>query len=316
MSAPQSLIRACRALRAARATAAAAAAAPACVALIPNTTTSTTTRTSTTTSTRPYSSSSRSADAPLPEPQAPGVIEMRRYTLHPAGARDYLRLTQQSAAARTRHLPLLGFFAPELGHDLNTYSHFYAYPGGLDERAERRKAAAEDPEWQAYVSESRPHVAQQRNAALVEWPTLYGAAGGAWGSAAEFAARCSEAADGKPGVFEMRTYRLAATASIRKLVRAFEEGLPAKAEAAAKELGGDQQPQQQQQLALFGSVEVGDVDTVVELWRYPSAEACARARRAARLAPEWKRAVSSVAPGVSQFRCQLLTPVVPLSPMR
>lgn len=267
------------------------------------------------------SSSSPPSDAAaappaLPEPQAPGVVEMRQYTPRPAGARDYLRLTQQSAAARTRHLPLVAFLQPELGHDLNTYTHFYAYPNGLDERAERRRSAAEDPEWAAYVAASRPHVARQRNAALVEWGTLYPAAGGAWGSAAEFAARClskASAPDAPAGaVFEMRTYRLAATASIRKLVRAFEEGLPAKAEAAAQELGG----QDKQQLALFGSVEVGDVDTVVELWRYESAEACARARRAARLAPEWKRAVSSVAAGVSQFRCQLLTPVVPLSPMR
>lgn len=294
--------------------------------------------TTTTTTTRPFSSSSSSnatateptTPAPsLPDP-APGIIEMRQYALHPSGARDYLAATQRSAATRARHLPLLGFFAPELGADLTTVTHFYAYPGGLDERAGRRAGAAADPEWQAYVCESRAHVREQRSQALVEWPSLYKAANGAEGSAAEFAAASgsvggSSPAASPPGVYEMRTYRLSATASIRKLVRAFEEGLPAKAAAAEKELGpagggdgngGGQQQQPQQQLALFGSVEVGDLDTVVELWRYPSAEACARARRAARLAPEWKRAVSSVAAGVSEFRAQLLTPVLPLSPMR
>jgi hypothetical protein len=171
------------------------------------------------------------------------------------------------------------------------------------------------------VADSRAHVGAQKSQALVEWPSLYGASGGRWASAAEFAGRQEK--DGEVGgggdggggggvVYEMRTYRLSATASIRKLVRAFEEGLPAKAEAAARELGDNDR----QQLALFGSVEVGDLDTVVELWRYPSAEACARARRAARLAPTWKRAVSSVAPGVSEFRVQLLKPLLPLSPMR
>lgn len=242
---------------------------------------------------------------------------MRRYALKPSSVKNYLDATRQSAAARTRHLPLVGFFQPEIGDDLTTVTHFYSYPRGLDERAERRKGAANDKEWKSYVSQSRAFVREQQSAALCEWPSLYKAAGGDWGSAAEFAERCRSQKE-SAAVYEMRTYRLAATASIRKLVRAFEEGLPAKAEAAARELGdgGGSDPKQQQQLALFGSVEVGALDTVVELWRYPSAEACARARRAARLAPEWKRAVSSVAAGVSEFRAQLLTPVLPLSPMR
>ena len=111
----------------------------------------------------------------------------------------------------------------------------------------------------------------------------------------------------------MRTYRLSAIASIRKLVRAFEGGLAAKAAAARRELG--EEPGAAGELALFGSVEVGDLDAVVELWRYPTAEACARARRAARLAPEWKDAVRSVATGVSQFKVQLMRAEA-LSPMQ
>jgi hypothetical protein len=262
---------------------------------------------------RPFSSST-TAETPLPDPTSPGIVEMRQYTISPSGIKDYLNLTNQSAAVRTRHLPLVGFFQPELGGDLTTVTHFYAYLQGLDERAERRKGAANDPEWQKYVSESRAFVKKQKNAALVEWPTLYGASGGDWSSAREFAERSRKSNSPGGSIYEMRTYRLSATASVRKLVRAFEEGLPAKAEAAAKELGGS--TTDHQQLALFGSVEVGKLDMVVELWRYDSAEACARARRAARLAPTWKRAVSSVATGVSEFKVQLLTPFLPMSPMR
>lgn len=260
-------------------------------------------------------------ESPLPDP-APGVIEMRQYALKPSGVRDYLALTQQSAAVRRQHLPLAGFFQAELGGDLTTLTHFYAYPGGLDERAERRREAQADPRWQAYVAASRAFVRGQENAALVEWGSLYGPAGGDWASAAEYAARSSSSLSGppkSPGVYEMRTYRLSATASIRRLVRAFERGLPAKVAAARRELDPDGAggPGAWGELALFGSVEVGDLDTVVELWRYPSAEACARARRASRAAaPEWRAAVASVATGVSEFKVQLLTPVLPLSPMR
>jgi len=252
---------------------------------------------------------------------------MREYRLLPSGAGEYARLANASAGVRRELLPLVGFFSPDLGGDhLSTVTHFYSYPKGLDERAATRAKAAADPRWQAFVDASRPLVASQRNAALVEWPSLYGPSGGAWRSAAEYAALQQQQQqrqqhsggdvdkDTSPAaVYEMRTYRLAATASIRRLVRAFEAGLAAKAAAARRELG--EAPGAAGELALFGSVEVGDLDTVVELWRYPSAEACARARRAARLAPEWKDAVRSVAAGVSQFKVQLVRAEA-LSPMQ
>jgi hypothetical protein len=248
---------------------------------------------------------------------------MREYRLLPSGAGEYQRLTNESAAVRRGLLPLVGFFSPDLGGDhLTTVTHFYSYPEGLDQRAATRAKAAADPRWQKFVGESRAHVASQRNAALVEWPSLYGPSGGSWRSAAEYAAlqeqqrrgdKAATSPSPAPSVYEMRTYRLSATASIRRLVRAFEGGLAAKAAATRRELGDA--PGAAGELALFGSVEVGDLDAVVELWRYPSAEACARARRAARLAPEWKDAVRSVAAGVSQFKVQLMRAEA-LSPMQ
>lgn len=265
---------------------------------------------------------------------------MREYRLVPSGAGEYQRLCDASAGVRRELLPLVGFFSPDLGGDhLTTVTHLYSYPGGLDERAAVRARAAADPRWQQFVGESRAHVASQRNAALVEWPSLYEASGGSWRSAAEYAAlqqqrqrqqdqdqqqqeRRGAAAkapvDGQTPVYEMRTYALSpafsASTSVRGLVRAFEGGLAAKAAAARRELGDA--PGAAGELALFGSVEVGDLDSVVELWRYPSAGACAVARRAARAgAPEWRAAVCGVAEGVSRFRVQLMRAEA-LSPMQ
>jgi hypothetical protein len=271
----------------------------------------------------------------LPDP-APGIVEMRQYALHPSGMNDYLRLTRKSASVRRRHLPLVGFFQNELGGDLSTLTHFYAYPQGLDQRTQCRKKALEDPEWTAYVKESRSYVREQKNAALFEWPSLYAASGAEWRSASEYAGSSSGGGiNNSAGVYELRTYRIAPTASVRRLVHAFEQGLPAKVAAARRELGeeggggggggsGGGGSTSSCDLALFGSAQIGDLDTVVELWRYRSADECLRARVAARRgAPEWSKAVQSVAQGVSAFKVEMLVPLVEagggdgvLSPMR
>jgi hypothetical protein len=241
---------------------------------------------------------------------------MRQYSLHPSGAADYLAATRESIAVRRKHLPLVAFLQPELGgDDLQQLTHFYSYPNGLDERAACRAAAIADPAWRAYVSSSRAHVRKQKNAALFEWPSLYEASGAPWRSAGEFASRFSSSSSSPPGIYELRTYRISPTASVRALVRAFEAGLPAKCAAARRELGGESGGGCD--LALFGSAQIGALDTVVELWRYSSADACLRARVAARRgAPEWSRAVQSVAQGVSDFNVQLLNPVCGVSPMQ
>jgi hypothetical protein len=41
-------------------------------------------------------------------PRAGSLLEIREYTLHPAGVKDYLALTAQTAELRGRLLPFLG----------------------------------------------------------------------------------------------------------------------------------------------------------------------------------------------------------------
>jgi NIPSNAP len=60
---------------------------------------------------------------------------------------------------------------------------------------------------------------------------------------------------------------------------------------------------------MFAYTEVGMLNTFVELWRYPSSQACMEARQAARGVAEWKEAIAAVTPNVQWFRSTLIRPV-------
>ena len=68
-------------------------------------------------------------------------------------------------------------------------------------------------------------------------------------------------------------------------------------------------------LIFFGYTDVGMLNTVIELWRYPSAQACIKARQAARQVPIWRETIASVTPGVQNFRSIFLNPL-PFSPLQ
>ena len=92
---------------------------------------------------------------------------------------------------------------------------------------------------------------------------------------------------------------------VPKLLAAYEAGLPHK--VAADPAGGD--------LVFFGFTEVGMLNRVVELWRYPSAQACWEARRAARGIQPWRDCISAVTPGVDLFTSNFMH-ALPFSPMQ
>jgi hypothetical protein len=66
-------------------------------------------------------------------------------------------------------------------------------------------------------------------------------------------------------------------------------------------------------LVFFGHTDVGTLNTVIELWRYPSADACIRARQAARAVPAWRETIGAVTPGVQHFTSSFMHPA-PFSP--
>lgn len=59
----------------------------------------------------------------------------------------------------------------------------------------------------------------------------------------------------------------------------------------------------------------GMLNSVIELWRYPSAQACHDARKAARGVPEWRECIAAVTPGVQHFASSFLH-ACPFSPMQ
>lgn len=59
----------------------------------------------------------------------------------------------------------------------------------------------------------------------------------------------------------------------------------------------------------------GMLNNVIEIWRYPSAQACHDARKAARAVPEWRETIAAVTPGVQHFTSSFMH-AVPFSPMQ
>ena len=62
-------------------------------------------------------------------------------------------------------------------------------------------------------------------------------------------------------------------------------------------------------------VAAGMLNSVIELWRDPSAQACLDARKAARAVPEWRQCIAAVTPGVQHFSSSFLH-ACPFSPMQ
>ena len=63
------------------------------------------------------------------------------------------------------------------------------------------------------------------------------------------------------------------------------------------------------ELVFMGHTDVGSLNQVTELWRYPSTAASLRAREAARKAAEWRTAIGRVAGLAQRFTSRLMRPV-------
>ncbi|VCU71015.1 hypothetical protein PIGHUM_03095 [Pigmentiphaga humi] len=78
------------------------------------------------------------------------MVEMRTYTLVPGGAAEYLRVYGESARALQARIlgDLAGLYQTESG-ELNQLVFLWGYDS-LDERARRRAALMQDPEFAAF----------------------------------------------------------------------------------------------------------------------------------------------------------------------
>ncbi|WIA12449.1 hypothetical protein OEZ85_012484 [Tetradesmus obliquus] len=211
-----------------------------------------------------------------------------------------MKLAAENAALRSKLLPFLGMFTCDTGGDLNEVTHFYHYKD-LEQREAVRAAAAKDAQWQAFIDASRPHVAKQESRIMVESAAVYEALGKP--GAAAFRSP-PQTLPNNP-VYEYRQYQLhPGYGSVPKLLAAFADGLPEKVAADRDGL-----------LVAFAHSDVGVLNNVVELWRYPSAAACIKARVSARAVQKWRDTIAAVTPGVQQFQTSLLHPTA-FSPWR
>ena len=238
--------------------------------------------------------SSTSSAAPVP----PTLFEMRTYTLHPSMAAEYLRRTNEAAALRKEVLPLLGFWGVEVGGQLSTVKHLYGHQS-MAARAETRRAMVGNESWQEYLAAAKACIAAEHAEIFSECPDVMRAAASP-ASAADFAPPSQSSSEAPvSGVYELREYQLVAGyGSVGKLREAFVRGLGSK---VAADVNG--------KLAFFGYSEFGVLNKVVEVWRYPSAEACIQGRIAARKAIEWREVVGTVAPFADRFQSQIMVPL-------
>jgi len=227
-----------------------------------------------------------------------GLLEWRTYQLAPEGQAAYTAQSAEFAGLRREVFPnWKGFWSCDVGGQLNAVHHIYHWET-VAQRSAHRQRAAQNKEWAAYVAAGKEFIRSQE-ATLFRPATAVMAAAGA-GDVAGFAPEPAAAA-----VYELRTYHLSLGYDVvPKFLEAFVRGLPHK---VAADPASD--------LAFFGFVEAGRLNEVVELWRYPSAEASMQAREAARGAPGWRTAVAEVAPLAQTFRSQTLVPA-DFSPVR
>lgn len=228
-----------------------------------------------------------------------GLVELRSYQLKPEGIKEFMRLTNETVELRKRLLPFLGMFTCDTGGLLSRVVHLYHY-NDFDHRDKHRAMTATNKEWQD------DYLAFSRKCLITQESSIYAPAAGVLAAAGAVPLQqyCSPAKQGQP-IYELRQYQLKpGYDGVPRLLAAFEKGIPHK--VAADPAG---------QLVFFGSTEVGMLNNVIELWRYPSAQACHDARKASRAVPEWRETIAAVTPGVEHFTSSFMH-AVPFSPMQ
>ena len=94
------------------------------------------------------------------------LVEERTYTTHPGKWRDYLALYEAEGLEVQKRIlgRMVGYYHTEIG-GLNQIVHLWAYED-LNERAARRAALMEDPQFRAYVARMLPLLQSQASRIL------------------------------------------------------------------------------------------------------------------------------------------------------
>eukprot|EP00892_Ulva_mutabilis_P011645 jgi/Ulvmu1/8853/UM049_0035.1 len=222
-----------------------------------------------------------------------GLVEIRDYTIKPEYFNEYIDESAVASEVRTKHMPFLGMFTPEVGGVLNRTVHMYAY-ADMNERERTRKAMLDRAQWCDFLSRSRPYViGPQVSFIMREAAPIYEALN--MKATKDF----EMPDDGIKGMYEIRQYQLhPGYGTVPKVVDELVAGLPHK--IASSEDGTP---------VFFGFTELGTLNTFVEIWRYRNSHGCMAGRGRSRTAPEWKAAVANIAPHVQLFHTALMRPL-------
>lgn len=110
---------------------------------------------------------------PLKRPPEKGnIYELRQYRCHPGKAGAFAGLIERYYPAREKYSLNCGAWLTESG-GLHGIAHLWAYRD-LNSRFAARKAAAEDPEWQDFVRQVQPLLADMHSMVLIptHWSAL------------------------------------------------------------------------------------------------------------------------------------------------
>jgi len=216
------------------------------------------------------------------------MIDARTYQLYPHRVADFLvDYPKLGLPVQQRHgAKLQGYFMTISG-TLNQAVHYWLYDGAGDREA-TRKAFSSDPDWAVYVKTNPGRFHRQHTRFLV--PTKFSPMGN--GPLPKW--------EGK-GIYEERSY------IIRDSVPGYASGFEKLALPVLKKIGDP--------LVGFFSVDTGEINQVVHIWRWPSLDARLAAYAKLGADPDWAAYRKENGPRVLQQETRLLQPV-DFSPMQ
>jgi hypothetical protein len=212
------------------------------------------------------------------------LVELRNYKIIPSKFEEFLRLAESTRQLRQSLLPVLGMFKSDID-ELNQFLHLYKYRD-FDERDAVRERSKANEAWQAYLGAAKPMFQAQETAVFRPVSAIM-----------EHSVPLSgDRNEQSKSMFEIRTYQFqAGYDTVPRAVSEFEMAIPSKI-AAATQQGINQE------LSFFGHTDVGYLNTVIEIWRYPTAQECIRAREASRTVKQWKSCIQAITPSVMHFK--------------
>lgn len=224
-----------------------------------------------------------------------GLLELRQYTLKPEAVREFLVGSTKYAELRKSLLPFVGMFTFDTGGVLTRVAHMYAYRD-FHHRDQSKAALGASEMWQ---KEYNPIVVaslvQPESSVYVPAKAVLAAAGAV--PIDKFQAPAKQPGQGA-AVYELRQYQLKGADPAAAVLVQLEKAMPNR--VAADKIG----------IPVFvGSSETGLTSSIIEIWRYPSAQAALEAHDAVRKSNTWRQCLKEISPNVGSVSISFLNPV-------